>query len=109
MALQKRCWQVHSAVTRKVRLQKQRKPRVHAVCAKMTSGQLPFLGSEASSRLIRALARWVPCPSLWDTAPGDTRHPPDRSARRLRSGSIRFVHAQDTWATAQRLTLDRLV
>jgi hypothetical protein len=27
-----------------VRLQKQPKARVHAVCAKMTSGQLPFLG-----------------------------------------------------------------
>ena len=44
MALQKRCWQVHSAVTLKVRLQKQPKAQVHAVCAKMTSGQLPFLG-----------------------------------------------------------------
>ena len=47
MALQKRCWQVHSTVTRKVRLQKQRKARVHAVCAKMKSGQLPFLGSDS--------------------------------------------------------------
>jgi hypothetical protein len=45
MALQKRSWQVHSAVTPKVGVQKQRKARVHAVCGKMTSGQLPFLGS----------------------------------------------------------------
>ena len=44
MALQKRCWQVHSAVTPKVRMRKQRKAQVHAVCGKMTSGQLPFLG-----------------------------------------------------------------
>jgi hypothetical protein len=44
MALQKRYWQVHSAVTPKVRLQKQRKARVHAVCGKIKSGQLPFLG-----------------------------------------------------------------
>ncbi|MFN7857085.1 MAG: hypothetical protein ACK5OA_11040, partial [Acidovorax sp.] len=44
MALQKRRWQVHSAVTPKVRLQKQPKARVRAVCCKITSGQLPFLG-----------------------------------------------------------------
>jgi hypothetical protein len=35
---------VHSAVTPKVRLRKQPKARVHVVCGKMTSGQLPFLG-----------------------------------------------------------------
>jgi hypothetical protein len=35
-----------SAVTPKVRQQKPRKARVRAVCAKMTSGQLPFLGSK---------------------------------------------------------------
>jgi hypothetical protein len=45
MALQKRRWQVHSAVTPKVRLRKQRKARARAVCAKIASGQLPFLGS----------------------------------------------------------------
>jgi hypothetical protein len=45
MAHQKRCWQVHSAVTPKVRQRKQRQDRVHAVCGKMTSGQLPFSGS----------------------------------------------------------------
>ncbi len=44
MALQKRSWQVHSAVASKVRLQKQPKARAYAVCGKMTSGQLPFLG-----------------------------------------------------------------
>ena len=44
MALQKRRWQVHSAVTPNVRLQKQPKARVRAVRGKITSGQLPFLG-----------------------------------------------------------------
>jgi len=31
-----------------VRLRKQRQDRVHAVCGKMTSGQLPFSGSMRS-------------------------------------------------------------
>ena len=44
MALQKRCWQMHSAVTPKVRLRKQPKARVRAVCAKMTSGVTPKVG-----------------------------------------------------------------
>jgi hypothetical protein len=47
MAHQRRRWQVHGAVTPEVRLRKQRKDRVHAVCGKMTSGQLPFSGSTA--------------------------------------------------------------
>ena len=51
MALQKRRWQMHSAVTPKVRLQKQPKARVHAVCAKVTSGQLPFLRLMATNLL----------------------------------------------------------
>lgn len=50
MAHQRRCWQVHGAVTPKVRLRKQRKNRVHAVCGKMTSGQLPFAGSMLTMR-----------------------------------------------------------
>jgi hypothetical protein len=49
MAHQKRCWQVHGAVTPEVRQRKQRKDRVHAVCGKMTSGQLPFSGSRRVS------------------------------------------------------------
>jgi hypothetical protein len=47
MAHQKRCWQVHGAVTPEVRLRKQRQDRVHAVCGKITSGQLPFSGPTA--------------------------------------------------------------
>ena len=55
MALQKRCWQVHSAVPPKVRLQKQPKARGHGVCDKMTSGQLPFLGLTLTRQARRAL------------------------------------------------------
>jgi hypothetical protein len=50
MALQQRCWQVHSAVSPKVGLRKQPKARVHAVCGKMTSGQLPFLASTCATQ-----------------------------------------------------------
>ena len=75
MALQKRRWQVHSAVTPKVRLRKQRQDRVHAVCGKMTSGQLPFSGLTAPFATRHSAKPWEPLDFLHheadrDRAPG---------------------------------------
>ena len=45
MARRARCWQVHSALTQKVKVLKWRKVRVHAAFPRVVSGQLRFLGS----------------------------------------------------------------
>ena len=44
MARQARCGRVRSALTQEVKTIAAARPRIGAVCPKLTSGQLPFLG-----------------------------------------------------------------